>query len=184
MEYSLFMIKPCAYEDKNEILDIISKKLNILFTRDIVLDERLLDKLYKNEENIQFKNMNTEFLKDGKACMGIVSGRNAVQDLIKICGKKPLGSQCDKETIRYQFSPKDDIINLNGKVFFLNAIHKSDPSDAVDDVVFFLSEFMKEELEKSNIDFILKDEKKQVIMDNLLEDNSPEDNKHEDKERD
>mgnify|MGYP001454251866 CR=1 FL=1 len=39
MEYSLFMIKPCAYEKKDEILEIISKKLNVLFTRDINLDE-------------------------------------------------------------------------------------------------------------------------------------------------
>ena len=54
MEYSLFMIKPCAYEKKDEILEIISKKLNVLFTRDINLDEKFLNKLYKNEENLEF----------------------------------------------------------------------------------------------------------------------------------
>ena len=48
MEYSLFMIKPCAYEKKDEILEIISKKLNVLFTRDINLDEKFLNKLYKS----------------------------------------------------------------------------------------------------------------------------------------
>ena len=53
MEYSLFMIKPCAYEKKDEILEIISKKLNVLFTRDINLDEKFLNKLYKNEEIYQ-----------------------------------------------------------------------------------------------------------------------------------
>ena len=60
MEYSLFMIKPCAYEKKDEILEIISKKLNVLFTRDINLDEKFLNKLYKNEENLEFKKINVE----------------------------------------------------------------------------------------------------------------------------
>ena len=102
MEYSLFMIKPCAYEKKKEILDIISQRLHILTTRDIVLDEKFLSKLYRNEENIAFKEINIEQLKNGTACIGIVSGQNAVQDLIEICGDKPKGSMCDKETIRYQ----------------------------------------------------------------------------------
>ena len=85
MEYSLFMIKPCAYEKKDEILEIISKKLNVLFTRDINLDEKFLNKLYKNEENLEFKKINVEQLKSGNACIGVVSGKNAITDLIKIC---------------------------------------------------------------------------------------------------
>lgn len=157
MEYSLFMIKPCAYEKKNEILEIISKNLNVLFTRDIVLNENFLNKLYKNEKNLRFKKINTEQLNNGNACIGIVSGKNAIRDLIKICGDKPLGSMCDKETIRYKFSPKNDILNIENALFFRNAIHKSDEDDAIEDVLFFITEFLQEEIKKCNLKYLLQE---------------------------
>lgn len=152
MEYSLFMIKPCAYKQKKEILDIISKKLNIIFTKDIVLDEKFLNKLYRNEKNIKYRGINTQQLKGGNACIGIVSGEHAVKDLITICGDKPLGKMCDKDSIRYKFSPQNDIINIGDKIFFANAIHKSDPEEALDDVILFITEFLKEETQKCNIE--------------------------------
>ena len=74
MEYSLFMIKPCAYKNKNEILDILNEKLNVLFTKDFVLNEDFLNKLYNNEKNETFKAINVKQLKDKPACIGIVSG--------------------------------------------------------------------------------------------------------------
>lgn len=152
MKYSLFMIKPCAYEKKSEILEIIAQKLNILFTRDIVLDEKLLNKLYKNDKNSTFKKINTEQLKNGKACIGVVAGTNAIKDLITICGDKPLGKMCNKETIRYRYSPKEDKLNIGNEIFFMNAIHKSDEEDAIDDVVLFITEFLKDEIKKCNLD--------------------------------
>ena len=48
MEYSLFMIKPCAYEKKEEILKIINQKLKIVYTRNIILNEEFLNKLYRH----------------------------------------------------------------------------------------------------------------------------------------
>lgn len=162
MEYSLFMIKPCAYEKKDEILEIISKKLTILFTRDIILNEKFLNKLYTNEKNISFKKINTDQLKNGAACIGIVAGVNAIKDLIEICGNKPLGTMCNKETIRYQFSPKNDTLTIGNEVFFLNAIHKSDPEEALDDVVLFMTEFLQEEIKKSNIDYTSKDKEERM----------------------
>lgn len=162
MEYSLFMIKPCAYEKKDEILEIISNKLSILFTRDIILNEKFLNKLYTNEKNTKFKRINTDQLKNGTACIGIVAGVNAIKDLIEICGNKPLGTMCNKETIRYKFSPKNDTLNIGNEVFFLNAIHKSDPEEALDDVVLFITEFLQEEIKKSNIDYESKDKKEMM----------------------
>lgn len=152
MEYSLFMIKPCAYEKKREILKVIAQKLTILFTRDIVLDEKFLDKLYKNDKSITFKRINTEQLKNGKACIGVVAGANAIKDLIKICGDKPLGTMCDKETIRYRYGPKEDKLKIGNEIFFVNAIHKSDKEDAINDVVLFITEFLKEEIKRCKID--------------------------------
>lgn len=151
MEYSLFMIKPCAFEKKDKILKIISENLNIIFSRDIVLNENFLNRLYKNEKNLKFKKLNTDQLKNGRAIVGLVAGKNAIKDLIKICGDKPLGSMCDRETIRYKFSPPNAVLNIGNDIFFLNAIHKSDVDEAIEDVIFFITEFLKEEVKKCNI---------------------------------
>lgn len=152
MECSLFMIKPCAYENKDEILEIIKKELKVLFVRDIVLDEKFLNKLYRNEKNAEYKRINIEQLKNGHACIGIVSGKNAIEDLIRICGDKPSGKMCGKESIRYKFSPEDDTLKIGDQIFFLNAIHKSDPKEALNDVALFISEFLQTEEKKLNTD--------------------------------
>lgn len=151
MEYSLFMIKPCAYKNKNEILDILNEKLNVLFTKDFVLSEDFLNKLYNNEKNETFKVINVKQLKDKPACIGIVSGKNAIKDLIEICGDKPLGKICDKNSIRYRFEPKEDILHIDNQIFFVNSIHKADPDEAIDQVTLFIKEFLKEELKRCNI---------------------------------
>ena len=151
MEYSLFMIKPCAYKNKNEILDILNEKLNVLFTKDFVLNEDFLNKLYNNEKNETFKAINIKQLKDKPACIGIVSGKNAIKDLIKICGDKPLGKMCDKNSIRYRFEPKEDILHIDNQIFFVNSIHKADPDEAIDQVTLFIKEFLKEELKRCNL---------------------------------
>lgn len=151
MEYSLFMIKPCAYKNKNEILDILNEKLNVLFTKDFVLSEDFLNKLYNNEKNETFKAINIKQLKDKPACIGIVSGKNAIKDLIEICGDKPLGKICDKNSIRYRFEPKEDILHIDNQIFFVNSIHKADPDEAIDQVTLFIKEFLKEELKRCNL---------------------------------
>lgn len=151
MEYSLFMIKPCVYKNKNEILDILNEKLNVLFTKDFVLNEDFLNKLYNNEKNETFKAINIKQLKDKPACIGIVSGKNAIKDLIEICGDKPLGKICDKNSIRYRFEPKEDILHIDNQIFFVNSIHKADPDEAIDQVTLFIKEFLKEELKRCNL---------------------------------
>ena len=151
MEYSLFMIKPCAYKNKNEILDILNEKLNVLFTKDFVLSEDFLNKLYNNEKNETFKAINVKQLKDKPACIGIVSGKNAIKDLIEICGDKPLGKMCDKNSIRYRFEPKEDVLHIDNQIFFVNSIHKADPDEAIDQVTLFIKEFLKEELKRCNL---------------------------------
>lgn len=152
MEYSLFMIKPCAYLQKDEILKILNENLNVLFTRDVVLDKKFLAKLYKSEENEVYKKINEDYLNEKKACIGIVGGENAISDLIRVCGNKPLGRDCEKNTIRYKYAPKNDILHLkNDEVFYVNAIHKSSPEEAVDQVTVFIKEFLQDEIKKCNI---------------------------------
>lgn len=151
MEYSLFMIKPCAYAHKDEILSIINGHVNILYTRDVVLNEKFLNKLYEAESDIEFKNINTSQLKDKRVCIGIVSGKNAIQDLIRICGDDPKGTKCDEHSIRYRFNPSEDVIYFGNRAFFVNAIHKSDSDEAIDNVTLFITEFLRDEVAKCNL---------------------------------
>ncbi len=151
MEYSSFMIKPCAYENKVDILKIINTKLNIVFTKDIILNEKFLNKLYSSEKNEVYRAINIEQLKDKPACIGIVSGKNAIKDLIEICGDKPLGRMCEKKTIRYRFAPEEDTIHVGEQVFFVNSIHKADPEEALEQIDLFIKEFFKGELKRDNI---------------------------------
>lgn len=148
MEYSLFMIKPCAYDKKDEILDMISKKMYILSVTNIILSEEFLEKLYRNEKDSNFKKANIQFLKNGKACLGIVSGNHAIQDLIDLCGDKPVGSMCKEDTIRNRYSPKIDRLMVGEQLLFINAIHKSDVNDAKDDVDLYYSYFSNNKKDK------------------------------------
>lgn len=149
MEYSLFMIKPCAYDKKKEILDIISKKLTIVSVVDKVLNEEFLTKLYKNVSNNKYKEINIQFLKNKLVCIGIVEGENAIQDLIDICGNKPLGTMCKEGTIRNIYNPKVDTITINDQILYINAIHKSDAKDAVNEVMLFY-EYCNDEKNKKS----------------------------------
>lgn len=152
MEYSLFMIKPCAYQKKEEILEILEGNLKVLFTKDIILDKAFLSKLYRSEKNEVYKKINENYLNGKKALIGIVAGENAVSDLIKVCGNKPLGSECDKNTIRYKYAPKKEILHFeNSPVFYVNAIHKSSPEEAIEQVEVFIKEILNEKMKKSNI---------------------------------
>lgn len=67
MEYSLFMIKPCAYQKKEEILEILEGNLKVLFTKDIILDKAFLSKLYRSEKNEVYKKINENYLNGKKA---------------------------------------------------------------------------------------------------------------------
>ena len=151
MEYSLFMIKPCAYEKKEEILKIINQKLKIVYTRNIILNEEFLNKLYRHEKNEVYKAINTDQLTEKKACIGIGSGENAIQDLIDICGDKPLGTLCEENSIRYKFAPKEEIMHIGEQIFFVNSIHKAAPEEALYQVTLFIKEFLSDEFNKNNI---------------------------------
>lgn len=151
MEYSLFMIKPCAYDHKDEILSMIEGQVNILYTRDVILNEKFLDRLYDAEPDLEFKQINTDFLAGQRVCIGIVAGQNAIRDLIRICGEVPRGSLCDKDSIRYRFNPAEDIAQVGNLSFFINAIHKADYNEAIDNVTLFITEFLREEIERCNL---------------------------------
>lgn len=142
MEYSLFMIKPIAYEHKKEILDFISKELKIESTRDILLNKEFLEKLYKNEKD-PFKKINTLYLSNGMACIGVVSGENAKTKLVEICGEHFIPEKCDPNSIRYKYRT-NKIIRLDGQIFYINAIHKSTPEEADDEVKLYINEFIKQ----------------------------------------
>lgn len=147
MEYSLFMIKPIAYKHKQEILDIIKKELKIVSTTDVVLNEEFLNKLYATEKDEEFRNINNQYLANKKVCIGVVRGENAKTRLVEICGKEPVGEDCDKNSIRYIYRTNQKL-NISGRDFYLNAIHKASPEDANYEVALYISEILEKELKK------------------------------------
>ena len=90
MEYSLFMIKPIAYEHKQEILDIIKKKLQIVSTTDVCLSEEFLNKLYASETDEEFRKINSKCLANKKACIGVVRGE-IISKIEKTFDLTPIG---------------------------------------------------------------------------------------------
>lgn len=159
MEYSLFMIKPIAYEHKQEILDIIKKKLQIVSTADVCLSEEFLNKLYASETDEEFRKINSRCLANKKACIGVVRGENAKTKLVEICGDKPIGEECDKESIRYIYRTNKRI-NISGRDFYLNAIHKSSPEDADYEVALYIREILGKDLKSQT-----KKKQKQLYYD-------------------
>ena len=141
MEYSLFMIKPMAYEHKREILDFISKELKIESTRDVLLSKDFLNKLYKNE-NDKFKRINTLYLAGKMACIGVVSGENAKTKLVEICGEHFIPEKCNPNSIRYKYR-NNKVAKIDGEIFYVNAIHKSTPEEADEEVKLYIDEFIK-----------------------------------------
>ncbi len=147
MEFSLFMIKPIAYKYKDEILKIISEKLKIESTTDVILSKEFLEKLYIGE-NETFKKLSIAYLANKRVCVGVVSGENARAKLIEICGAHFIPEKCDKNSIRYKYRTKQQSITFNGQTFYINSIHKSSPQDANYEVGLYIDEFRKKKVKK------------------------------------
>lgn len=148
-EFSFFMIKPYAYSHKEEIIDILKTKLNIVSMREVTIAQDFLEKLYQDEEEI-IKKMNIAYLKDKKVVMGIASGENAKKELVMLSGSDFRPQMCEKESIRYLYSKKEPI-EICGIDFYINAIHRAMPEDAEKEVNLYWEEIILKEKKKLGV---------------------------------
>ena len=136
-----YKIRVDSLKKINEALLYLKTKIEFTYEPIKNIFEEISKVVFDGKDNI-FRKNNIQFLKNGKACIGVVSGEHAIKDLIDICGNKPLGSMCKEGTIRYMFNPEIDTTYINGEKFFINAIHRSDAEDASDDVELYYTYFV------------------------------------------
>lgn len=137
---SFFIIKPEAFDQKEEIKKIITNHTGLTTetSKVVTLNEQDIDALYLDD-------IGTELMKAIKAQLigavveaGIVVGENAVIKLTQVCGEHPFPNNCNEGTIRKQFGRSQPIIN-SGIVYYLNAIHKASKKEANPSIEWFYS---------------------------------------------
>lgn len=141
-EESFFIIKPCGMQYEREILEELKKHFNVRMVNHITLTKDFLEKIYRKEESI-FKKMNICYLCDKEAILGIVGGEEARTKLMEVCGYDYKPEFCDKTSIRYKYSDIRKPIEIHGRPFYINAIHRSQPEDAEEDIQIYINEVMK-----------------------------------------
>lgn len=121
-----FIIKPEAWAKREEIKRCIENEsgLKIIDSKTIVLSKDDVDVLYRDDTDTDLMLSIKKHLIGQTVEVGIVEGENAVEVLDRICGHWPDPKDCAKGTIRRNFSNPQPI-ELNGRNFFLNAIHKA-----------------------------------------------------------
>ena len=151
-ERSLFIIKPDAYKYKNEILNELRKNnFELQYIRDVILNKEFLEKLYSAEGDEIVNLMNVEYFLGKTATIGIAAGENCKTRLFKICGDKYIPDMCDKSSIRYKYSTVRKPILLHGHEFYINAIHRSLPQDAENEIELYMNEYIRNSRREGDI---------------------------------
>lgn len=138
---SFFMIKPNSMQNKKDILLYIRKYFEIQDLKTAFLTEDFLGKLYGSEPNISIKYINIGLMVGQKAMLGIVIGDNCPKRFLELCGHDYRPDFCSHGSIRYRYSVFRQPIRLGNIVYYCNAIHRSLPCEAEDEVLLYLNYF-------------------------------------------
>lgn len=152
-EKSLFMIKPDSYKYKEEILnELRNNDFELQYVRDVILCKEFLEQLYHSVDDEMVKLMNIEYFFGKVTTIGIVSGEKAKERLFKVCGEEYAPDMCNKDSIRYKYSTIRKPILLNGREFYINAIHRSLPQDSDKEIELYMNEYIRKEREREYLD--------------------------------
>lgn len=141
-EESFFMIKPCGLKYQDEILEQLRANFNVKMVNQMILTKEFLEKIYRQEESV-FRKMNICYLCDKKAILGVVGGIDARKRLMEVCGYDFRPECCDESSIRYKYSDIRVPIEIHGRPFYINAIHRSQPEDAEEDIKIYTNEIIR-----------------------------------------
>ena len=141
---SFFLIRPCAFDKREEIKEmIVENGLIIKATKIIWLTEDDICNIYGKEYPSSYYNACLYFLRKGFAETGVVEGENAIKLLLKICGRECAPSKCSKNTIRRKFGKFDPVV-FEDQEYYFNPIHRSrDISEARKEVDYFWKFFLE-----------------------------------------
>ena len=130
LEKALFIVKPEAFEVKEAIKDFITRnsKLRIINACSMILNSSDIESIYIKDRGTELIEATKQHFSNRLAEVCIVDGENAAMNLRKIIGEHFNPDKCSPTTVRYIFGRQGAIQYGNVK-YFMNAVHKTDPSE-------------------------------------------------------
>ncbi len=140
IEKSFFIIKPEVFLLRQEIRETIEKDSGLRIEDFAVMNltDEDIDFIYLDDIGSPLMTAIKSQLIGQPVEAGIVSGENAIDRLIDVCGDKPIPADCQAATIRKKYGLIKPV-RLDGLDYYLNAIHKASRQEAAASVDWFLN---------------------------------------------
>jgi len=124
-EQTFFCIRPYIFEKRDVIKRMITDKgIEIKASKILWLNSTDIRNIYGHESYSPYYRACLHFMRNGFVEVGIIDGQNAINDLVQLCGKKYIPSNCDIGTIRNKFGLTKPI-RFNDTDYYFNPIHRS-----------------------------------------------------------
>lgn len=118
-----YFIKPESVSLKVEIRAILQERFWLVTYADFIYTREILDLQYDNVSLAVRKGI-YRMMEGEPGEVGIVRGSNALQELVRLCGKETDPMQCEEGTIRRRFGWSNRILLAEGFYFYGNVIHR------------------------------------------------------------
>lgn len=142
MNCSLYIIKPEAMQLRAEIRNlIVDSGLHIVRAVEVIIPTSTLAALYINLSSDLL--VATRLFMGREPCeIGEVSGDDAVNRLIRVCGHSIDPNQCDPQTIRGRFGVRE-AERVGAAFYFRNAIHRPKTEEEAQRDLMIFSPFLQ-----------------------------------------
>lgn len=140
IEKTLLIVKPEAFDKKEEIKDFIMKNsgLQIISSTTLILDASDVEKIYIDDVGTNLLTAARRHLVGKPVEVCIIEGESAVEVVWELTGKNFDGNKCGPNTLRYVFG-RLGMIQYDDVTYFLNAVHKTTPAEVDSALNWFYS---------------------------------------------
>ncbi len=118
-----YFIKPDGVSFKVEIRAILREKFLVVVFTDFIYTREILNAQYDGVSSAVRRGI-YRMMEGEPGEVGIVEGPNALQELVRLCGKKTDPMRCEEGTIRRRFGWSNRILLAEGYYFYGNVIHR------------------------------------------------------------
>jgi nucleoside diphosphate kinase len=127
---AMVVIKPDAFKNREKIIKKLEDSgLYVVATRSRKLSDRFVSGImYKNLPKSVEEETLKHFNSGPVEIILLKGGNDMVQKVVSITGKKINPTECDIETIRYEFGEHFSRTTNDGGTYFRNAIHRGKDS--------------------------------------------------------
>jgi len=140
IEKTLLIVKPEAFDKKDEIKDFIIKNsgLQIINSTTLILDDSDVEKIYIDDTGTNLLTAARRHLVGKPVEVCIIEGESAVEVIWELAGKDFDGNKCGPNTLRYVFG-RLGTVKYDDVTYFLNAVHKTTPAEVSSALNWFYS---------------------------------------------